>query len=373
MKIRLIVPLVGVLSVLLAGLPATGAAAEECARVGFIGVKGSGEDPDPEDNAHRNMGAPVHRLAEVLAERLGENLWVEFYPGIDYPAVTVQELGEQFRETPGTADSVVSGQIALLAKLNEITETCPDQQFVLAGYSQGAMVIKNALNGLNPTGPMAKRIKAVVLYSDPLPNIKNGVVRGVFPKLFSLAPTEFPSAIRHKIHCNPGDSVCGKVSNTCTLKVLDAMNATPLDAPQKWNDAWAACTEAHHTYESNADEAADWLSGILLNTDLAVTGYKYLTPKPVCAGSNPAVQLEIKNKGKLDSGTYDIRWIVDGDPLDHYLPSIPEGGTGHAELHYHGIPQGTHTITFIVDPGERLVETKEDNNRKDINVVAKAC
>jgi cutinase len=51
-------------------------------------------------------------------------------------------------------------------ELTRQAERCPDQQFALAGYSQGAMVILTSLGDIPPEA--ADRVAAVVLFGNPL-------------------------------------------------------------------------------------------------------------------------------------------------------------------------------------------------------------
>jgi cutinase len=72
---------------------------------------------------------------------------------VDYPAASI------------TLSGVQEGSEDVIHQLTEQVEACPAQQVVLAGYSQGAMVIVTALEGM-PTD-LADRVAAVVLFGNP--------------------------------------------------------------------------------------------------------------------------------------------------------------------------------------------------------------
>ncbi|QZY52027.1 cutinase family protein [Leucobacter tenebrionis] len=126
---------------------------EDCSRYLVITVRGTGEP------AKGQLLSPVAR--EISAARPDQ---IEVLD-LDYPADTDVNEG-------GTV-----GVRTLVDTLNVQAEACPDQRFVLLGYSQGALVIGDAL--AQPDARLvgatvgevgadaAERILSVVLYGDP--------------------------------------------------------------------------------------------------------------------------------------------------------------------------------------------------------------
>ncbi|WP_244303357.1 cutinase family protein [Leucobacter coleopterorum] len=130
---------------------------------------------------------------------------------LDYPADTnVKEGGTR-------------GVRVLIDTLNVQTEACPDQKFVLLGYSQGAMVIGDALADAKTrmigetTGALtqeaAEHVLAVVLYGDPRFEGQETFNVGSFdPKLGGIMPRQLGSlgtyAERIRDFCVEGDLVC---------------------------------------------------------------------------------------------------------------------------------------------------------------------
>lgn len=111
-----------------------------------------------------------------------------------------------------------SGVMAELA--NKTASACPNTKIVMAGYSQGAQVVHNAMEKVaamsNTTAPnnvdVASRVSSVVLFGDP----RNGTaVAGVDQgRVLSL--------------CNAQDNICAKGGDRITLDHLTYNR----DAPQ---------------------------------------------------------------------------------------------------------------------------------------------
>lgn len=124
---------------------------------------------------------------------------------------TVTELEYPASMAP---DSAIRGVENLTTLLNEAAATCPDQQLVLLGYSQGARVIGNTLSARNAlTDRAAARIDAVALFGSPLFNGAEPYNRGNFDPALSGtgalragALAEFADRLRD--YCNAGDRVC---------------------------------------------------------------------------------------------------------------------------------------------------------------------
>jgi Cutinase len=118
--------------------------------------------------------------------------------------------------------SVPQGVTDLVRHLNDQASRCPDQKFVLLGYSQGAMVIGDALASpidrtMGPSqtlsGDASSSIAAVVWFGDPRfrsgesYNAGNatGGANGVYPRRQG-ALGAFADRIRD--YCASGDPVC---------------------------------------------------------------------------------------------------------------------------------------------------------------------
>lgn len=125
----------------------------DCSASLVLTVRGTGEP------SSRQLLSPVAK--KIASERKGEVERVD----LDYPA------------DGNIKESATIGIRMLVDTLNQQADLCPDQHTVLLGYSQGALVVGEALQG--PEGRLigetvgvvdeeaSERISAIVLYADP--------------------------------------------------------------------------------------------------------------------------------------------------------------------------------------------------------------
>lgn len=73
---------------------------------------------------------------------------------MDYPA-----------DAAGNANLGASGGPAMASMAKQVFSSCPDSKVVLSGYSQGGMVVHNALSDQGLDG---SKVAAVVAFGDPL-------------------------------------------------------------------------------------------------------------------------------------------------------------------------------------------------------------
>ncbi|MCJ0979064.1 cutinase family protein [Rhodococcus sp. ARC_M12] len=163
-------------------LPAGVASAAPCSDVDVSFARGTGELP-----GLGITGTPfVNSLKSQLSDRS-----VSTY-AVDYAADFTQASAG-----PGSRD--------LVGHLNSVAASCPSTTFVIAGYSQGATVVTNALGLRTPSSftgavipaAIADRVEAVVVFGNPLG------LRG--SKIETASATYGP---RTRSFCNFGDPVC---------------------------------------------------------------------------------------------------------------------------------------------------------------------
>ena len=117
-----------------------------CPDVHWIGAAGSGERVDP--TADGGMGRVMYQSYRDLArlvQRDGRTITAE---AVDYPAVAVPDDDGGVGEWLGFMSSVDAGTAALGAQYASFAQLCPTTKVVLAGYSQGAMVVHRNLTAL---------------------------------------------------------------------------------------------------------------------------------------------------------------------------------------------------------------------------------
>ncbi|GAB2636054.1 cutinase family protein [Nocardia goodfellowii] len=175
-------------------LAATASADPGCTDAQLIMARGTDFDDGlffaaPDAIPDYNVGEPLYA---ALREAAPERSWSQY--NVAYPADLIGARG------------VPIGNQDLVAHLRTQAAACPDQVFVLAGYSQGANVVGNSI-GMDSSsatvgGPVAvtipaelsARISAVLFFGSPLRTRDQAVPE--------------PYTARFHDYCAPGDPVC---------------------------------------------------------------------------------------------------------------------------------------------------------------------
>ena len=222
------------LAVLVAGMALAGlgtgtaAAAPGCGDFHWIGAAGSGQRDGAGLNANGGMGAVVFQSYQQLQAELaatGQTITAE---AVQYPAAPVP-LNGGLGGWMDFMDSVENGTDAAADQFEAFTERCPATKVVLAGYSQGAMVIHRNLEDLADDPHVAAAL--LIADGDRLPadttiNLGStallpGLGKGVAQEhsFLASAPTSpLPPAIgaRTVSVCDVGDPVCDYDPDTTT-------------------------------------------------------------------------------------------------------------------------------------------------------------
>ncbi len=135
--------------------PAPPATAQSCAAVDVVVARGTQEP----GYLGSEVGDPLYG---VLSDRLPMSTTAY---RVNYPA----DLTDTYSIGDGSAD--------LVAHLAHQAAVCPEQRFVLVGYSQGAAVVHTALGtgatldvpgAVRVDGDLGSRVAVVLLFGDPL-------------------------------------------------------------------------------------------------------------------------------------------------------------------------------------------------------------
>lgn len=203
----------------LAGLSLGVAAAQStCPDVHFIGAAGSGERIDP--TADGGMGQVVYQSLQELSaevEKDGRTMTAE---AVDYPAVEAPGEDGGVGEWLGFIGSVDAGAAALGKQYEAFVQRCPVTKVVLAGYSQGAMVVHRNLHALEASPNLAAAL--LVADGDRLPEdptLNLGTASGIPERgkgaaqdwpILAHAPAPLSPAMgaRTISVCDLGDAVC---------------------------------------------------------------------------------------------------------------------------------------------------------------------
>jgi hypothetical protein len=166
--------------------------APQCKDVYFVSVRGSGENAaNAGDMSDSSETKAVLTGLKNRLKNTGKDLSVGVYQ-VPYPALSTDELKKNLsgpvdkkintllkKNVPRYLGSEQEGELVLGHFFDEIQQLCASEnlpaRFVLAGYSQGAMVIHNFLRSVARTadgGASARTIIGAVLIADPsrMPN-----------------------------------------------------------------------------------------------------------------------------------------------------------------------------------------------------------
>jgi hypothetical protein len=200
------------------GVPST-AAAVGCADVLFLGARGSGQA----QSDSKGFGPQVYAALTAFRATLRPGISVEAKPlGGGYPANGVSALFPP--ATPEFFRSIQLGVDTGWSELNSpLREPCSNQRIVLAGYSQGAMIMHRLFTDLINTGKtnIVRRIDGVILIADGDRNTRDdinhrgtarrltpsGVAWGL-PGVSKVRRTTFQNAPQVHSICEATDVVC---------------------------------------------------------------------------------------------------------------------------------------------------------------------
>lgn len=259
-RVRRAIPLV--VSALVVLLVATGvivelrpsAFAADCSFYEFVGARGSGEGGNYDDPNERGMGTLVAEVYRGLAAKQPGR--INPY-GVHYSAVPVAgkdgvvnvagaitRIGFLGRYT----DSVREGTQDTLKHVRDVHKSCPSTRFILAGYSQGAQAVGDALEQFTPEE--RGLIAGTALFGDPTANASSWSYKGSDAQHHGALGVrdEWPEDSRGKVfsYCQPRDPICNLAKRVvtfggATLYVRDVI--------------WAHSIDPHFTYSSSGDAA----------------------------------------------------------------------------------------------------------------------
>jgi Cutinase len=197
----------------------TANAAPGCPDVHWMGAAGSGERTDYDIAANGGMGEIVYTSYQALQQQVAAEGRTITAEAVDYPAKDVPPdagVGD-WLDYMGSVDA---GTAALGAQYATFTAQCPTSKVVLAGYSQGAMVVHRNLValGANPNLSAALLIADGDRHPDDTTvNIgsaskdpeKTGGAAQDWP-ILAHAPAKLPAniGVRTISVCDAGDAVC---------------------------------------------------------------------------------------------------------------------------------------------------------------------
>jgi hypothetical protein len=194
-------------------------AAPGCPDVHWMGAAGSGERTPAEIAAYEGMGRVIYQSYQGLAAQLAEEGRTITAEAVNYPAKDVP-VDAGVLDWADYMTSVDAGTAALGGQYAAFTAQCPETKVVLAGYSQGAMVVHRNLHAIGANPNLAAAL--LIADGDRIPddttvNIgsastdpeRTGGAAQDWP-ILAHAPAKLPAniGVRTVSVCDAGDAVC---------------------------------------------------------------------------------------------------------------------------------------------------------------------
>ncbi|MCZ4618446.1 cutinase family protein, partial [Rhodococcus qingshengii] len=388
-----------------------GGPVEPCHPYYFVGVRGSGQEPQsalpstptyPEGTVDQGMGPELNAQAQAL-----DRMWWAThsppqagikYLAVAYPAIPVGvseydivDGKAKFRGYGDAYDSSVSiGEINLSTTLREINAACAQSSFVpkvaLSGYSQGADVINAAMTRAQRAGDqdVFKHVVSIVHLGDPSKKDDRGTevlsgngagVRWVIPGKWSFVAAPADPARDDWISANPGKtlfSFCGRFDIVCDTefdaKLIMGVNRFTglISGPNMWPVT---------TGTTAVTAGAVVARGVQVHTSYASQSVR-CTALGIPAGQTMTVSNCGASKILSAFGSAVPASVLDPTPRDAdggipqlYASPIAPGLSGppllrqgqSAEVIFKGLPNTKHTVSARSEPIELgTVTTDED-------------
>jgi cutinase len=232
------------------------AATASCAQILFVGARGSGQ-PGPGKLGWKPTKSDPYGLGQTVA-----SAYNHFKSDLD-GEYTIRAVSVPYQAnsvpTAGRAPNEYFNNLGLGVQyamdiLTSAAKKCPDQGIVLAGYSQGAMVmhrtVHDLINGKTKTDTaILNRMDAAILIADG-DDVRydnetdfGTAGRGAdgighwFPKISHSPGEKFPTSLTREILrvCNHHDPVCDATEDEFGVSIHTSYaNSTPLVAAAEW-------------------------------------------------------------------------------------------------------------------------------------------
>jgi Cutinase len=339
---------------------------EECHDVLFVGVRGSGEDYRTVAGNWVNdgYGPMVRAVRNATAASMPPGVSVRQY-ALDYPARSVPSIIDDLALAadevryglPVTPSLFLTGASAgtdrLLDILKDSYERCGGtERWILAGYSQGAMVVHEALALLPNTSPLA----GAVLIADPdrdpndLPTATMGTAAnqnvgiatllrpsGMLTKLGGGVLLDTDDIMRDRMIdvCNSGDPICNGLAvipwSTISLNFRGTIEAAMANA------------NLHVEYGKTGTVGPQQLTNIgdnLADTYATLTGRTRTVLEPPATPADVAALASLPALPGLPADYTFIDWSIARTP-----DGLSADVTAEGELTYSASTPGTYDLT----------------------------
>jgi hypothetical protein len=254
-----------------------------CASTLFVGARGSGQDGD--SSVHRGMGAQVDAAYQMFAAAT---------PGRSMAAVAVNFPAQDVTLLATSPSMYFAGLNAGVADtwdtLTWRATRCPDERIVLAGYSQGAMVMHRVAQRIQngQYAQLRNRLAGVLLIADGDRLSKDGVekygtawtgrpTQGIgqyYRGISGSSTTKLGSALTGRVHsvCNALDPVCASTNRASDLLWISVHLKYVATPAVRAAVAAIAATALRWTMPAASGQAVAGVVGTAVSHQLEVTG-----------------------------------------------------------------------------------------------------
>jgi predicted esterase len=260
---------------------------QHCNNVEFIGARGSGQAYDSGAGPFHGDGPEVWKMVSVVEKQLHAHGYSYGSDAVPYPADSVNDLKPSatelmFLENPMTADaelvyyyfhnvkkylnSIAAGVSDTLTDVLDYHEVCPPTNFVLVGYSQGAMVMHQAEVQISAKHhSVLKSILGTLLLGDGnrVPNTK--------AKEFGTSPAKAEGIQTYltPMSSHPDVPLPKTTANICNNKDIvcdfNLDQVLHFSASAKVHTSYAYdCGKTSCKYEPVLTTAANWVAGVVI-------------------------------------------------------------------------------------------------------------
>jgi hypothetical protein len=278
----------------LVGLTAGTAHADPgCPDVHWIGAAGSGERDGADLITYDGMGRVIYESLDDLASQLKQDGRTLTAESVDYPAVPVPDQDGGVGEWLGFMGSVDNGTAALGKQYETFVEQCPTSKVVLAGYSQGAMVVHRNLAALAGSPNLA----AVLLVADgdrlpEDPTVNLGTVSGI-PGRGKGVAQDWPILAHAPAPLAP--AIAARTISVCDLN--DAVCDYDEDADDS-KAAYARRVAVHTSYTAASSAGYAWTTLLYQLLGPAVPAQEFV-PAPVNQSQDCCISPPAGNAGHI--------------------------------------------------------------------------
>jgi hypothetical protein len=263
------------------GLSAATASADPgCPDVHWIGAAGSGERTGADLTTYNGMGRVVNASLNDLSSQLQHDGRTMTAEAVDYPAVPVPDDTGGVGAWMGFMGSVDAGAKALGDQYATFVAQCPTSKVVLAGYSQGAMVVHRNLQTLAASPNLA----AVLLIADgdrrpEDPTLNLGTASGI-PERGKGVAQDWPILAHAPAPLAP--EIGARTISVCNLN--DAVCDYDDDADDS-KAAYARRVAVHTSYGVGQTQGLDWTGPLYFFLGPAPTAHQAPESDPLAINS----------------------------------------------------------------------------------------